>query len=68
MDTKLEDRIEELKASIDVLILLELCKLGANREDVREALGKLDNNLFAKINRIVNQRNKNKNDIKTKRH
>jgi hypothetical protein len=54
----LEEKIAELKASIDVLILIEFCKRGAKRDDVRDVLGTLDNNLFAKVNRIVNQKQK----------
>jgi hypothetical protein len=54
----LDEKIAELKASIDVLILIEFCKRGAKRDDVREVLGSLDNNLFAKVNRIVNQKQK----------
>jgi hypothetical protein len=54
----LEEKIAELKASIDVLILIEFCKRGAKRDDVRDVLGALDNNLFAKVNRIVNQKQK----------
>jgi hypothetical protein len=55
MDTKnLELKIDQLKNSIDILILIEFCKHGSKRDDVREALGSLDNNLFAKINKIIN--------------
>jgi hypothetical protein len=54
----LEEKLAELKTSIDVLILIEFCKRGAKRDDVRDVLGSLDNNLFAKVNRIVNQRQK----------
>ena len=55
MDTKdLEIRIDELKASVDILILIEFCKLQTKRQDVREVLGSLDNNLFAKVNKIFN--------------
>ncbi len=55
MDTKnLETKIDALKASMDVLIMIEFCKRGAKRDDVRAALGSLDNNLFSKINKIIN--------------
>ncbi len=53
-----EEKIAELKASIDVLILIEFCKRGAKRDDVRDVLGTLDNNLFAKVNKIFNQKQK----------
>ena len=54
IDDKIGDQIEKLKASVDLLTLVELCKLGAKRDDVREVFGTLDNNLFAKVNRIIN--------------
>jgi hypothetical protein len=55
MDNKVDKKIDELKASIDLLTLIELCKLGAKRDDVREVFGALDNNLFAKVNRIIDR-------------
>jgi hypothetical protein len=55
MDTKnLELKVDGLKSSIDILILIELSKRGAKREDVRDLLGSLDNNMFSKINKIIN--------------
>jgi hypothetical protein len=48
MDTKnLEDKIE-------ILIVIDLLRSGASRDQVREVLGSLDNNKFAKINSIIN--------------
>jgi hypothetical protein len=55
MDNKIDQKIDELKSSVDLLTLIELCKLGAKRDDVREVRRALDNNLFAKVNRIVNR-------------
>jgi len=55
MDNKLDKKIEELKASVDLLSLIEFCKLGAKRDDVRKVFGTLDNNLFARVNRIVDK-------------
>lgn len=49
---RLEEKIDELKASVDLLILVEFCKQGANRDDVRDVFGTLDNNLFAKVNKL----------------
>jgi len=55
MDTKnLEAKIDQLKTSVDTLILIEFCKLRTKRDDVREVFGTLDNNLFAKVNKIIN--------------
>ena len=55
METKnLEDKVDQLKKSVDILILIELCKRGTKRDDVREVFGSLDNNLFAKVNKIIN--------------
>lgn len=58
MDTKnLEIKIDNLKSSVDILILIEFCKHGAKRSDVRNALGSLDNNMFSKINKVINGKN-----------
>jgi len=56
MDDKIGQKIDELKSSVDLLALIELCKLGASRGDVREVFGTLDNNLFAKVNTIIGKR------------
>ena len=56
MDDKIGKKIDELKSSVDLLALIELCKLGASRGDVREVFGTLDNNLFAKDNLIISKR------------
>lgn len=53
----LEDKLDKLQNSSDTLILIELCKLGATRDQVREVLGSLNNNTFAKINKIVSENN-----------
>jgi hypothetical protein len=59
MDTKnLETKIDQLKTSIDILILIEFCKRGASRDGVREVFGSLDNNLFSKVNKIINNKAK----------
>lgn len=66
MDTKnLEAKLDQLKTSVDVLILIEFCKLRAKRDDVREVFGTLDNNLFAKVNKIINP--KESSDLKVKK-
>lgn len=48
-----EKLFNDLKKSIDTLILLELCKLGAGAKEIRKILGKLDNNLFSAINAVI---------------
>lgn len=53
-----EKLINDLKKSIDILIMIELCKLGATRDQSRTLLGKLDNNLFSKINMVVASKEK----------
>ena len=45
--------IINLKKSIDTLILLELCKLGAGAKEIRNILGSLDNNQFSAINTAI---------------
>ena len=47
--TGTDNLLIELKKSIDLLILIELCKGGANRNQVREIMGTADNNLVAKV-------------------
>lgn len=60
MDTKnLEAKIDQLKVSVDVLILIEFCRLRTKRDDVREVFGTLDNNLFVKVNKIINPKENN---------
>lgn len=57
MDTKnLENKIDALNKGLELLIMIELAKKGANRDQVREALGSLDNNKFTKINSIINSK------------
>ena len=51
---KFENKIDLLITSVDILILIELCKHGAKRDDAREVFGSLDNNLFARVNKIIN--------------
>lgn len=59
MDTKnLENKIDSLKTSLEILILIEFCKYGAKRDDVREVFGSLDNNLFARVNKIISSKGK----------
>jgi len=48
-----EKAIISLKKSIDTLILLEFCKLGAGSKEIRSVLGSLDNNQFSAINAAI---------------
>lgn len=52
-DTATEKAINNLKKSIDTLLLLELCKLGAGAKEIRNVLGSLDNNQFSAINAAI---------------
>lgn len=52
MDKELERKLAALKESVDTLVLIELCKQGASREQARAALGTLDNNAFSRLNAI----------------
>lgn len=53
MDTKkLEIKLEELKNVMETLVLLELCKLGATRDQARKVLGGMPNETYAKINTL----------------
>lgn len=65
MDIKnLESKIDQLNKSVSILILIEFCKLRAKRDDVREVFRTLDNNLFAKINKIISPKEINNQKIK----
>lgn len=55
----LEKKLDALKKSVDTLILIEVAKTGATREQARQAVGSLDNNAFSKISTIFNNK-KNK--------
>lgn len=68
MDTKtIEAKLDNLKHSIETLILIELCKLRAKRGQARGVTGSLDNNSFSKINKILSSYNKKKQDGKKTR-
>lgn len=55
MDTdNIEKKLDVLKKAIDTLILLEVAKSGATREQVREVIGSLDNNAFSKVSSLFN--------------
>lgn len=45
----LEGKIDDLKRSLEILILIEVAKSGATRDQARKALGSLDNNQYSKI-------------------
>ena len=50
----LEKKIEALKESLDTLVLIEVAKSGATRDQARRALGSLDNNAYSKISALFN--------------
>jgi hypothetical protein len=39
----------ELKRSVDLLVLIELCKSGATRDQIREVMGSINNTNLAKV-------------------
>lgn len=39
----------ELKRSVDLLVLIELCKSGATRDQIREVMGSINNTTLAKV-------------------
>lgn len=51
---KNDQLLTAIKKSIDVLVLIELCKAGVTRNQARELLGTLGNNTFSKFNSIFN--------------
>lgn len=56
MDTdNLEKKIDALKKSVDTLILIEVAKSGATRDQARKALGSLDNNTFSNVSALFNE-------------
>lgn len=50
--TELEKSIDALKRSVDTLVLIEVAKSGATRDQARRALGSLDNNAYSKISAL----------------
>jgi hypothetical protein len=50
----LEKKIEALKESLDTLVLIEVAKSGATRDQARRALGSLDNNAYSQISALFN--------------
>lgn len=56
----LEKKIDALKKSVDSLILIEVAKSGATRDQARRALGSLDNNTYSKISALFSGRIVNK--------
>lgn len=48
-----QNLLVEIKKSLDLLILIELCKTKADRNQIRGILGKADNNLISKINMLI---------------
>ncbi len=51
-------KLEALKKSVDTLVLIELCKAGATRDQARETLGGISNESFAKINKVFGRTKK----------
>ncbi len=49
-----EKKIDALKKSIDTLVLMEVAKSGATREQARRALGALNNNEYSQITALFN--------------
>jgi hypothetical protein len=47
-DTEI-NQFTELKKSIDLLVLIELCKSGATRDQIREVMGSVNNTNLAKV-------------------
>jgi len=50
-----EVKIDSIKNAVDTLILIELCKLGATRDQARKVLGGVSNETYAKINTLFNK-------------
>lgn len=51
----LEKSIDALKKSVDTLVLIEVARSGATRNQARRALGSLDNNAYSKISSLFNE-------------
>lgn len=50
----LEKKIDALKKSVDTLVLIEVAKSGATRDQARRTLGSLDNNAYSQISALFN--------------
>lgn len=51
-----ETTLIQIKKTVEVLLLLELCKSGATRDEARAVLGGFSNELFAKVNAVVSKK------------
>lgn len=58
MDSKVVEKLDTIKRAVDLLITIELAKAEATRKQVREVVGSLDNNTFAKIKTVFGKKNK----------
>ena len=53
-----ETSLDDIKKSIDRLTIIELVKVGAKRDQIREVMGAIDNNQLSRIKKaVVNKRN-----------
>lgn len=51
----LENKIDELKKSVDMLILIEIAKSGATRDQARKVLGSLSNKTFSRVSELFSE-------------
>lgn len=51
--SKQDPEIGDVLDAVRLLVMIELCKAGASREEVRDVLGSMDNNAFARVNQVM---------------
>lgn len=50
------DQSQALKKSIDLLVLIELCKNDASYDEIRKIMGKANNNLIASVKSVISKK------------
>jgi hypothetical protein len=59
-EQKQANDLQALKKSLDLLILIELCKSGASYPQIREVMGTADNNTISKVKKAISNNKKEK--------
>jgi hypothetical protein len=54
--------LSDVHDALRLLAIIELCKIGASRDEVRDVLGSVDNNSFSRVNQIFNKRGRKTTD------
>jgi hypothetical protein len=56
--TQISEKLDQLKKSIDLLVMIELAKSSATRDQIRNVLGGFDNSVLTKLNKALKNNQK----------